>query len=371
MSDIKGKQVMQEPAVQSNMYNTSFYDQPYQPQMQMPIFNNSMYQQPQMQQPQHQQTFDQSQTDFEAAFAEALKSAEAELAAEQPETSLYNANGVEMEGPIHPPIGSDAINYIEKADRTPDQSGRDADELARTAGQLLDMVKNDSSEKMRNSQFLNLMRQLRDREVEVQGNDLATTTKSTSTLEGQRGYMENETDINPLSLNMQDVDMESGPSQPQSHPQTDTSTDIHSNTNSTFDFPDMNAVYAYHSQTNTQQSLPASGTVTPRNRFPGSWDYPVTTPAPRPSSVPPGMLSSTEMVAEGMLRGDVDTEMYSSHDDEYPRPQSQIQALHPGGKWYPEQKTADVVDAANHNLNGMDDVMSGAVAAYGGTGLMR
>ena len=44
-----------------------------------------------------------------------------------------------------------------------------ADELARTAGQLLENVKGDQSRKFQESSFLSLMRQLRDREVRVEG----------------------------------------------------------------------------------------------------------------------------------------------------------------------------------------------------------
>lgn len=43
----------------------------------------------------------------------------------------------------------------------------DADEMAATAGRLLERVAENQSEKFQNSQFLSLMRKLRDREVEV------------------------------------------------------------------------------------------------------------------------------------------------------------------------------------------------------------
>ena len=45
----------------------------------------------------------------------------------------------------------------------------DADELARTAGELLNNVKDDHSQKFKESNFLSLMRQLRDREVHIDG----------------------------------------------------------------------------------------------------------------------------------------------------------------------------------------------------------
>lgn len=51
----------------------------------------------------------------------------------------------------------------------------DPDALARTAGQLLDSVRNNQSTKFQNSEFLELMRQLRDREVMVKGDNIVGT----------------------------------------------------------------------------------------------------------------------------------------------------------------------------------------------------
>lgn len=48
----------------------------------------------------------------------------------------------------------------------------DADELAWTAGELLDNVKHDQNPKFQKSSFLSLMRQLRDREVHVEGDKI-------------------------------------------------------------------------------------------------------------------------------------------------------------------------------------------------------
>jgi hypothetical protein len=50
---------------------------------------------------------------------------------------------------------------------------------------------------------------------------------------------------------------------------------------------------------------------------------------------------------------------YSSHDDEFPR--SQIQALHPGGRWYPEQNSPSLASTQLH-LDSPNLEMSGAVA---------
>ena len=48
----------------------------------------------------------------------------------------------------------------------------DADELAKTAGQLLDSLKHEQSQKFQQSNFLALMRQLRDKEVRVEGDKM-------------------------------------------------------------------------------------------------------------------------------------------------------------------------------------------------------
>lgn len=72
-------------------------------------------------------------------------------------------------------IGSDAIPYQDQKTRTPDQDNRDADELARTAGQLLSSVQHDTSDKFQNSQFLALMRKIRDGEVRVEGEEFKET----------------------------------------------------------------------------------------------------------------------------------------------------------------------------------------------------
>jgi hypothetical protein len=52
------------------------------------------------------------------------------------------------------------------------QDQQDPDALAITAGQLLDSVGDNQSEKFQNSKFLKLMRQLRDREVTVEGDKI-------------------------------------------------------------------------------------------------------------------------------------------------------------------------------------------------------
>jgi hypothetical protein len=97
---------------------------------------------------------------FEAAFAEAraeVETFENELS-QQGETTISG----EIVGSVR--IGSDTIpSQLDGVD--------ESDELAKTAGQLLDSVRHDQSQKFKESNFLALMRQLRDREVTVEGDE--------------------------------------------------------------------------------------------------------------------------------------------------------------------------------------------------------
>ncbi|OQO05049.1 hypothetical protein B0A48_08069 [Cryoendolithus antarcticus] len=56
--------------------------------------------------------------------------------------------------------------------------GRDDDALAATAQDLLEKVENNKSDKFQNSQFLNLMRKLRDREVKVRGDKMVESVSN-------------------------------------------------------------------------------------------------------------------------------------------------------------------------------------------------
>jgi len=70
-----------------------------------------------------------------------------------------------------PRIGADTIRPQE-TEPTHKEQQEAPDELARTAGSLLRSVENDQSSKFQGSQFLSLMRLLRDKEVTVQGDDI-------------------------------------------------------------------------------------------------------------------------------------------------------------------------------------------------------
>jgi hypothetical protein len=107
-------------------------------------------------------TVQQQQEEFmfdDSAFEQAFASAEREVAdffAERPETTA----------PVPEPFVEEKEKGKEK------EKEREGDELARTAGQLLDSVQENTSAKFRNSNFLALMRRIRDREVVVEGNDM-------------------------------------------------------------------------------------------------------------------------------------------------------------------------------------------------------
>ncbi|RPD59867.1 TPR-like protein [Lentinus tigrinus ALCF2SS1-6] len=58
------------------------------------------------------------------------------------------------------------------------QQPHDADELARTAALLIDTVQNETNPKFKNSAFMGLMRQLRDGEVTVEGNDMVQRSEA-------------------------------------------------------------------------------------------------------------------------------------------------------------------------------------------------
>ncbi|KAL0261063.1 hypothetical protein SLS55_004758 [Diplodia seriata] len=98
---------------------------------------------------------------------------------QRPEELLRNMNPPEMvlnevPQPLQQPVQ-------EQQQQQPQQNplNNDDEELARTAGQLVDSVSHDTSQKFVQSRFLALMRQLRDHEVRVDGDKIVETTPST------------------------------------------------------------------------------------------------------------------------------------------------------------------------------------------------
>lgn len=275
-----------------------------------------------MAQPQHQQAQQQdaqvSQADFDAAFEEAMLEVEREQQAQEQERlqneilEHHDNQSITINEETELPqttleksdirIGSDTIDYTEqedRANRTPDQEQRDADELARTAGQLLTLVQHDTSAKFQNSQFLDLMRRIRDREVEVLDNDLqATAPESQMRAEppaaAAASYVQHRQGNNAEAADMRPHD----PNQ--------------------FSFPDLNGVYAPTAADLNSQGAdtfdPASLQQRQQQVPAGSWQ-PNAWPM---QAVPAGSASDADA-------------MYTSAADEYPQSE-----LHPGGRYYPE-----------------------------------
>ena len=102
------------------------------------------------------------------AFANAFDEIQAWSIDHQPESRLPSTQDLRQaeEGSSHEAI---AVHPVEKCPQKDGESNVEADELARTAGALLENVKSDTSKKFQESSFLSLMRQLRDREVTVEG----------------------------------------------------------------------------------------------------------------------------------------------------------------------------------------------------------
>lgn len=72
-------------------------------------------------------------------------------------------------------IGADLIHDPRDQEQLDRQEQEDPDALAKTAAQLLESVRDNQSEKFKNSNFLELMRQLRDREAKVEGDQIVYT----------------------------------------------------------------------------------------------------------------------------------------------------------------------------------------------------
>ncbi|PYI10373.1 peroxin-20 [Aspergillus sclerotiicarbonarius CBS 121057] len=117
----------------------------------------------------------------ESAFEAAFEQAQTDMMLQEAETTQIHAEDIGEETDRvfaenteeNIKIGSDTIPQTDKDDAQAQVN--DADELARTAGQLLDSVKHDQSQKFRESNFLALMRRIRDREVHIKGDEFRET----------------------------------------------------------------------------------------------------------------------------------------------------------------------------------------------------
>jgi hypothetical protein len=306
-----GKQAVRD-APQVNTYQTTMsYPQPmYQ------TYTNAFQQQ--MDQPMTQQAdvsvaqhVQMSDVDFEAAFSEALAHAEVMDHDRQSTPAMTETPAIQSSDHIR--IGSDALKYVEKADRTADLDSKDADELARTAGQLLHNVSHDTSDKFANSRFLELMRKIRDREVEVQNNDLKDTNTAQPVSE-----------VHQTTLPVEQTEL------PSSH----------------FSFPDMDAVYApTNTDTAWSDNDPSDSSTARQYINPGGRFIP-TTGAQAYAHFDDAIYGYDDDIGSPQLQG----------------PATQMEALHPGGKYYPEQSP---------RLQRADMEMSGAVNGDDTTGMDR
>jgi peroxin-5 len=76
------------------------------------------------------------------------------------------------------------LQEIQQNQQTRQLTPQDADDLAHTAGRLLETIKDEQNPKFQNSQFMGLMKQLRDRMVIVEGNEMVENDGSTSSAAG-------------------------------------------------------------------------------------------------------------------------------------------------------------------------------------------
>ncbi|CEO61144.1 hypothetical protein PMG11_05474 [Penicillium brasilianum] len=148
------------------MYNASMNT--HQVPQQAPVMNAAPTEQ-----------FDESafEAAFEQARADMQELQETEVAPEI--ESLAHEETVQLDpaAQVHEEIriGSDTIPQTEQDPLT---QNRDADALAQTAGQLLDSVRHEQDQKFQQSNFLALMRRIRDREVQVEGDEFRETAQS-------------------------------------------------------------------------------------------------------------------------------------------------------------------------------------------------
>lgn len=72
-----------------------------------------------------------------------------------------------------------AASFEEALSRTKNKDSVEMDDMARTAGMLLESIDSEKNQKFKDSSFLNLMKGFRDGEVKVQGNKIVPTGQST------------------------------------------------------------------------------------------------------------------------------------------------------------------------------------------------
>lgn len=76
-------------------------------------------------------------------------------------------------------VEHDPEHLLQEEEQAQERPQEDDDALAATAQELLEKVEHNQSDKFKNSQFLDLMRKLRDREVRVEGDKMVETVSPT------------------------------------------------------------------------------------------------------------------------------------------------------------------------------------------------
>lgn len=125
----------------------------------------------------------------DAAFDRAFAQATDEVAAEQAHMEV-DEQRLEADEPMETLISADDrytsidnwdMATTEEAEAEQHTQQEEDDALAATADELLQKVENNQTDKFRNSQFLGLMRKLRDRQVKVDGDKMVEVDTSVST----------------------------------------------------------------------------------------------------------------------------------------------------------------------------------------------
>ena len=151
----------------------------------IPPLNNTLSTVAQQKQPERHVHDEFDESAFEKAFEDATANLIDMQQGSQLDQDLYRTEqaGQTLLSPEReawfdqPKIGSDKILEEAQARESRNTQQDEADELARTAGQLLENVKSDQSEKFQESNFLSLIRQLRDKEARVEGNKIVDVSK--------------------------------------------------------------------------------------------------------------------------------------------------------------------------------------------------
>ncbi|KAL4755119.1 hypothetical protein BDW72DRAFT_200166 [Aspergillus terricola var. indicus] len=182
---LRQQQQQHRPALQENQALGQRFQPSFAPNYTMNNSSMAVYVPgPETVQVSRAEEFDESA--FEAAFEQAKADMASQFEESLVETNVTESNANNKDQKEEVPaqhiahetirIGSDNILQVDKDD--PQAAANDADELARTAGHLLNSVSHETNQKFRESNFLALMRRIRDREVQLEGDEFRETAQS-------------------------------------------------------------------------------------------------------------------------------------------------------------------------------------------------